>query len=139
MLFSQFGINYNNLSPMFRKGSTLVRSAPAEPSSSGAGSATDMPEASTFAVPVTSSSKGQPGRVGLDEGKSATLPVSGPETVGSDALEELPGPAEVPPRTLRAKKPKKVRPFEGLTGEVVILHEDIIGDPFWLDRTWLLA
>ncbi|KAI9637086.1 tRNA guanylyltransferase [Dioszegia hungarica] len=83
MLFSQFGINYNNLSPMFRKGSTLVRSAPAEPSSSGAGSATDMPEASTFAVPV--------------------------------------------------------RPFEGLTGEVVILHEDIIGDPFWLDRTWLLA
>jgi tRNA(His) guanylyltransferase len=40
---------------------------------------------------------------------------------------------------MRAKKPKKIRPFEGLTGEVVILHEDIIGDTFWLDRTWLLA
>jgi hypothetical protein len=98
-----------------------------------------MSEASTSAVSVTSSSTAQPDREKLQEGDSAALPVGGVEQVGSNALEEVPGPAEVPPRAMRAKKPKKIRPFEGLTGEVVILHEDIIGDTFWLDRTWLLA
>lgn len=31
LLFSTFGINYNNLPPMFRKGSTLVRRNPQPP------------------------------------------------------------------------------------------------------------
>ena len=39
-----------------------------------------------------------------------------------------------PPR--RGKKP---RPYEGMTGQVVVVHEDIIGDAFWSQRPWILA
>lgn len=36
------------------------------------------------------------------------------------------------------RRQKKVKPYEGMTGEVVVLHEDIIGDAFWAQRPWLL-
>lgn len=59
---------------------------------------------------------------------------------------EAAGPGERKPQvgpesvrgSLRERK-KKSRPYEGITGEVICLHEDIIGDRFWLDRPWLLA
>jgi hypothetical protein len=139
MLFSRFGINYNNLSPMFRKGSTLVRSDPAESSSSGVGAATNLSEVPPTAVAGPASAASQRALEGLLEGQDGAAPVGEGGTMDLDALEEAPRLTEVPPKAMRAKKPKKVRPFEGLTGEVVILHEDIIGDTFWLDRTWLLA
>lgn len=78
LLFSRFGINYNNIEPMFRKGSTLVR---LDPSAASQGSEGVMEE---------------------------------------------------------GRKTKKVKPFEGITGEIVVLHEDIIGDAFWSHRPWLL-
>lgn len=37
------------------------------------------------------------------------------------------------------KAKRKVKPYEGMTGELVVLHEDIIGDDFWTQRAWLLA
>jgi hypothetical protein len=47
--------------------------------------------------------------------------------------------AEGRPIKLRQRKEKKRRPYEGLTGDVVVLHLDIIGEQFWLERPWLLA
>ena len=41
--------------------------------------------------------------------------------------------------TRTGRKVKKVRPYEGTTGEVTILHEDIIGEGFWNQRPWLLS
>jgi len=34
---------------------------------------------------------------------------------------------------------EKRKPYEGTTGEIVMLHEDIIRNPFWRARPWLLA
>ena len=45
-------------------------------------------------------------------------------------------PDEVRPGRQRKEKP--ARPYEGLTGEVRVLHVDIIRDHFWDDRPWLL-
>lgn len=36
------------------------------------------------------------------------------------------------------RKDKKVKAFEGTTGEVVVVHQDIIRDEFWSARPWLL-
>lgn len=41
-------------------------------------------------------------------------------------------------RNAPEKDGKKAKPYEGLTGEVVVLHEDIIRDDFWSLRPWLL-
>jgi hypothetical protein len=56
------------------------------------------------------------------------------------------GDAEVEPKAgvekkklgWREKKARRTRPYEGITGRVVVLHEDIIGDKFWALRPWLL-
>lgn len=87
LLFSRFGINYNNLPPMFKKGSTLVRRDP----------------------------------------KSV-------EGIAEVSTSEQANDGENQAR----RKVKKVRPYEGTTGEVTVLHEDIIGDGFWNQRPWLL-
>ncbi|KAK1923225.1 putative tRNA guanylyltransferase [Papiliotrema laurentii] len=88
LLFSRFGINYNNLPPMFKKGSTLVRRDP----------------------------------------KSV-------EGIAEVSTSEQANDGENQAR----RKVKKVRPYEGTTGEVTVLHEDIIGDGFWNQRPWLLS
>jgi tRNA(His) guanylyltransferase len=51
--------------------------------------------------------------------------------------EQAEQPAEQPaaPRKPRAK----VKPYEGTSGEIVVVHEDIIRNPFWDARPWLLA
>jgi hypothetical protein len=57
------------------------------------------------------------------------------------------GDAEVEPKAgvekkklgWREKKARRTRPYEGITGRVVVLHEDIIGDKFWALRPWLLS
>ena len=35
-------------------------------------------------------------------------------------------------------KAKRKDAYEGITGEIEVLHEDIIGDAFWTARPWLL-
>lgn len=41
-------------------------------------------------------------------------------------------------RKLQPRKRKPPRPYEGLTGDVTVSHEDIIQDRFWEERPWLL-
>ena len=90
LLFSTFGINYNNIPPMFRKGSTLVR---------------------------------------LDPKAAQRMAETGVASFHHNG--GTPDPAQ--------RRLKKMKPYEGMTGEVVVLHEDIIGDAFWSQRPWLLA
>lgn len=42
-------------------------------------------------------------------------------------------------RPLRQRKAKPLPPFDGTSGQVVVIHEDIIKDGFWNNRPWLLA
>lgn len=131
MLFSQFGINYNNLSAMFRKGSVLVRSDPNAAQLSSETSDTSVRESTVTTSTISTLS-------------SAGAPAQGLENEADDE-NSTPDVAEIDEKgsgvqvVRREKRPKKVRPYEGLTGEVQILHEDIIGDKFWLERKWLLA
>ena len=90
LLFSTFGINYNNIPPMFRKGSTLIRQDP-----------------------------------------NAALRLVETEVAGVHINGGTPESAQ--------RRQKKIKAYEGMTGEVVVLHEDIIGDAFWSQRPWLLA
>jgi hypothetical protein len=142
MLFAQFGINYNNLSPMFRKGSVLGRSDPNHSAGEASGSGDSL---GTKAVPGD-----QPGaRADGQQPNSSGWIVSeaGSADMAGDAVSEgaaRPGEGEASDlpdggRQMRGKRPKKIRPYEGLTGEVIVLHEDIIGDGFWKEREWLLA
>jgi hypothetical protein len=61
-----------------------------------------------------------------------------PSTAGTDAASGG-GVAEAKKPGWREKKAKKAKPFEGITGKVIVLHEDIIGDRFWTLHPWLLS
>lgn len=81
-----------------------------------------------------------------EAGKSESVQADSNETVPiSTKTAEVPIPDNQEPlddlggRPRREKRPKKIRPYEGLTGAVGVLHEDIIGDKFWEERIWLLA
>lgn len=52
---------------------------------------------------------------------------SGPKQAGGSAMPTTDAHAQ------------KAKPYEGTTGEIVVLHEDIIRNPFWRARPWLLA
>jgi tRNA(His) guanylyltransferase len=104
MLFSRFGVNYNNLPAYFRKGSTLVRVDP-DP------------------LPVTIDIEG------VKEDTSAV-----PEDVDDEDVHAPPRQAGGSTMPLTKRKP-----YEGTTGAIAIVHEDIIRNPFWRARPWLLA
>lgn len=60
---------------------------------------------------------------------------------GSVLVREAPQEETSPPKEGQGqpvRKAKKIRPYEGTSGEVTVLHEDIIKDGFWKDRPWLL-
>ena len=115
LLYSKFGINYNNLSPMFRKGSILIRLNPDE-------------------------EKDQPDQLGLlgNQNKSPKLPEENDEQSEVDLPDGEKDDRSIQPSGGRGKKVKKVKPFEGLTGDVGVIHEDMINERFWRDRSWLL-
>ena len=73
----------------------------------------------------------------------STTEKRGGETASSDIGESGVADLFMTPEAEHAKekrkKEKKQRPYEGLVGPVVVLHEDIIKDTFWLARPWLLA
>ncbi|ORY31282.1 putative tRNA guanylyltransferase [Naematelia encephala] len=46
--------------------------------------------------------------------------------------------SDVKPVLVPGDRKGKRRPYEGTTGEVIVVWEDIIGDRFWEDRPWLL-
>jgi hypothetical protein len=36
-------------------------------------------------------------------------------------------------------KSKKIKPYEGTIGDLVVVHEDLIKEAFWAERPWLLS
>ena len=95
MLFSRFGLNYNALPDIFRKGSTIARAE---------------------TRPTTTSSDDPPD----------------PDSHPSEP--SAPNRSTVTTET----SSRKSRPFDGLKGFINVLHIDIIRDPFWAERPWLL-
>jgi len=123
LLFTKFDINYNKLPPMFRKGSTLVRRDPRAV-------VEDAPAALTSLI----------GAASTESEVSADTPIG---TTDSDNIDDATsldvadahGPQHAAPRRRREKKAK---PYEGISGDVEVLHEDVIKDAFWTQRPWLL-
>ncbi|GJN89651.1 hypothetical protein Rhopal_002638-T1 [Rhodotorula paludigena] len=103
MLFSQYGINYNTLDPMFRKGSIVIweeEPVKAEDSADSPGAALPQaqPSADAPAAPVESSENAQP--------------------TAADA-------ATAPIKMRQRKKPLKPK------RRLVVVHEDLINDAWW--------
>lgn len=115
MLFSQFGINYNDIDPFYRKGSVLVRVDP-----------NSLPKAKC-GVPSAS----------VDADSDA--PSTPADTEGGDGEADVGLSVEEARRRRKLeKKAKKSEKYEGMTGPVVYLNDDIIKDAFWNERPWLL-
>lgn len=113
MLFSQFGINYNDIDPFYRKGSVLVR---IDPSS--------LPKAKC-GVPAAST--------------EPSTDADTPDAETEDGADRTPESVEEARRQRKKeKKQKKAEKYEGMTGPVVFLNDDIIKDGFWDERPWLL-
>lgn len=126
MLFSRFGINYNEISQRFKKGSVIVREIVALGSS-------NKDEYIEPAIPLTCS--------GVKRGRDES-----PERPGaSDPLTNIPSHSqyvnegdETPPLDPPRKKRSKAKKKNKLETTVEVLHCDIIGDEFWLARPHLL-
>lgn len=79
-----------------------------------------------------------------EDPRSSTAPIPDklPAHTESPRPPEEATTGEEPLRTAgRSKHPSKAKskPYDGLTGQVVVLHEDLIKDAFWDARPWLLA
>ncbi|WOO82212.1 putative tRNA(His) guanylyltransferase [Vanrija pseudolonga] len=130
LLFSRFGTNYNDIPPYFRKGSVLVRVDPnpvpvvlleADDDADDDGDEDATPEAALASAVEK--------RLSVEAAAKANgEDASGPKQAGGSAMP-----------TTEAAHAKKAKPYEGTTGEIVVLHEDIIRNPFWRARPWLLA
>lgn len=109
ILFSRFGINYNNEPDMFRKGSVVFReyALVAPPSSHIGRQGIDSTEDHVGHVTTQGKAEGQ----GKEEGEGAHTAVS----------------------KTQAEKMKKLR----RKAKVVVRHVDIIKEDFWLQRPWL--
>lgn len=116
MLFQQFGINYNTIDPFYRKGSVLVRVDP-----------NALPKAEGEASPPTP----EPATNGDAE--------SGNDAAGQGEESEETDKAEQRRQRKLEKKQQKATKYEGMTGPVVYLNDDIIRDAFWDERPWLLV
>lgn len=138
MLFSRFNINYNDIPAYFRKGSILARMDPnpvpvaleADLSPFQVPSEL-MPSQPTTPIPDSSSDiahADSPGRPPAED-----IPYTPVEAAFSRSLKL--GVSR--PSSAASKRAK--RPYDGISGEIVITHEDIIRNPFWKARPWLLA
>lgn len=141
MLFTRFGINYNNIPAYFRKGSILARVDPnpmpvaleADISLSPSQAISDLaPSLPTTPIPESSVDvpcADSPGRPPAED-----IPYTPVEAAFSRNLKigsSRPGSA--------ASTKRKQKPYDGISGEIVITHEDIIRNPFWKARPWLLS
>ncbi|KAF3096553.1 tRNA-His guanylyltransferase [Orbilia oligospora] len=109
ILWSRFGVNYNNEEEMFRKGSVVYRNYGAVPESS----ADDKP----------------------DEKEADSEPketVVEPKPAVSSAV----SPAEAQKGKSRSQQKREAKKLA--KAEVVIEHVDIIKDAFWEKRPWIL-
>ncbi|BEI81203.1 hypothetical protein CcaverHIS002_0203630 [Cutaneotrichosporon cavernicola] len=118
LLFTRFKVNYNNLPEYFKKGSVLVRT---DPRLTKGPSKRDVP-------------------------LSQCTETSGPTEPSGSAIAEadlsapsLPGPESPAVAKKKERKKKPLKPFDGRSGPITILHTDIIKEkPFWEERPWLL-
>ncbi|KAF2235518.1 putative tRNAHis guanylyltransferase Thg1 [Viridothelium virens] len=110
ILFSRFGINYNNEPEIFKKGSVLYRDY-----------ANTIATSSSFTTLTT-----EPNLPKAEE-----TPASAPES------SEMPIPDEPPaPKSkTQAAKEQKLRK----RARIAIEHVDIIRDEFWMQRPWILS
>lgn len=126
MLFSRFGINYNEISQRFKKGSVIVREIVA-PESSNQGEYLEPPILLTHSEVIQAHDE-SPERSGASDPPTNIPP-------HSQSVDEGDGmPPFNPPRQKRSKAKKKTK----LETTVEVLHCDIIGDEFWLARPHLL-
>ncbi|KAF3310961.1 tRNA-His guanylyltransferase [Orbilia oligospora] len=108
ILWSRFGVNYNNEEEMFKKGSVVYRNYGAVPESS----ADDKPDEEADSEPKET----------VVEPKPAT----------SSAV----SPAETQKGKSRSQQKREAKKLA--KAEVVIEHVDIIKDTFWEKRPWIL-
>ncbi|WVW80765.1 hypothetical protein I302_102751 [Kwoniella bestiolae CBS 10118] len=130
LLFSNFGINYNNLPEQYRKGSICVRrpvlSADADTSSQQvAGSSSKQRQDASRAIEGVS-------YLSMKDTSSSTTTDGTEEAVDQASADTTNGLLG------KQKKVKKPKPYEGIDGEIVVVYEDIIRDDFWKERPWLL-
>ncbi|GAA5963705.1 hypothetical protein JCM21900_004103 [Sporobolomyces salmonicolor] len=111
MLFSNFGINYNNEAAMFRKGSLIVWEEVPPPAEESSAPETTV---ATSADPLTPSSSSTP-----TASDSAPLPPA-PSSSTPDPSASLAAAA----RRKKAAPPKPKR-------RLAVVHEDIIADAWW--------
>ncbi|KAJ8588248.1 tRNAHis guanylyltransferase [Rhizopogon salebrosus TDB-379] len=125
MLFSRFGINYNEISDRFKKGSVIVREV-VEPSNEH-----EQPE-----PPIPSARSGTEQE--CDESPERRATIDPPASIQipsqlTDDGDKTPPPG-LPHRMRTDAKKKKVK----LETTIEVLHCDIISDEFWLTRLHLL-
>ncbi|WWC72647.1 uncharacterized protein I206_106611 [Kwoniella pini CBS 10737] len=120
LLYSKYGINYNNLPAMYRKGSICVRVDPQSIRLSLDDTDSETNTANSATVEIASSSR--------------SAHQINPTPSGVDENDATPEDGDI---RRRSKSVKKVKPYEGIDGEITILHEDIIKDKFWNERPWL--
>jgi len=122
MLFSRFGINYNEISARFRKGSTVVREIV---TSSDEHEQSEPP----ILLPGTEQEHGEcPMRTTVFDPSTS---IQSPSQFTDEGDKTL---TPDPPHQKRFKAKKKVK----LETTVEVLHCDIISDEFWLARPHLM-
>jgi tRNA(His) guanylyltransferase len=120
LLYSQFGINYNNLDPMFRKGSTLVWQDEAPPP--------PAEQEGEVRWPVSVWRR----KLEPEADPVIALGAESHPQVSEDHETVLSGPVEVPGKPGQFMRQKKVKPTR-VKRSVVIVHEDIIGEAWWTE------
>ncbi|KAG1736562.1 Thg1 C terminal domain-containing protein [Suillus lakei] len=124
MLFSRFGINYNEISQRFKKGSVIVREiVPPESSDKG-----EDPEPPVLLA-----------RSGVKQERDECSSMSDPSTNMPSQSQSMGEADETPPVDPPRQKRSKAKKKNKLETTVNVLHCDIIGDDFWLARPHLLG
>ncbi|KAF3921658.1 hypothetical protein AA313_de0210041 [Arthrobotrys entomopaga] len=108
ILFSRFGINYNNEREIFKKGSVVYRNYGAVPDSSVQPDDKELETETEVNTPTTESSASKP----------------------------APAPVEMQKGKSRGQQKREAKKLA--KAEVVIEHVDIIKDAFWEKRPWIL-
>lgn len=126
MLFSRFGINYNEISQRFKKGSVIVREI-VSPETSDKGEYIEPPM-------LLACLGAKQERDESPECSGASDPLTNIPPHSQSTNEDDETPTFGLPRQKRSKAKKKNK----LETTVEILHCDIIGDEFWLARPQLL-
>lgn len=127
-----------------RRASTAGSDSPK--ATANASSSSKVASGSTAAVPVGRIEENladlgiDAGAVDADSRLASRAVERSADEQGDEAAQAATPSAEgAPVIKMRQRKEKKQRPYEGSTGDVVILHVDIIGNTFWDARPWLLA